>query len=355
MSRQSLAKAHQKIQELAWEPAVSRAVHEVRHRLHLPEGAEEGPAQADPPLVLPDGGGEGQPRLRRRGRRDPRQHVPPGAGALAGMAEAVPVDHPAARDLRGPLDADAVPHGSEPGTAQRPGDPDDRRGPALDDPAEPQAPVHEQLHRPGRLQQQPAELPQRLLRHHRPAVRRGVHHRGRHHRGQHLPHHRRGDRVHEHAVRGHAGRGGRQRRLPAADGVPLGAVRRVPAHLQRLRHAADGAVGRGQPATARARPALRVVEQPRRRGRRDRHLHRVRHQGPPQGPGVLRGDVASLDLRRLLPQLPGPAREVRAHHSARPHRGGLEPDLEQGLRARGRAVLRHRVARQLLAHRPDDG
>ena len=33
---------------------------------------------------------------------------------------------------------------------------------------------------------------------------------------------------------------------------------------------------------------------------------------------------------------------------------GVEPDLEQGLRARGRAVLRHRLARQLLADRPDD-
>ena len=35
--------------------------------------------------------------------------------------------------------------------------------------------------------------------------------------------------------------------------------------------------------------------------RRDRHVHRVRHQGPPQGPRVLRRDVAPLDLRRLLP------------------------------------------------------
>jgi hypothetical protein len=31
---------------------------------------------------------------------------------------------------------------------------------------------------------------------------------------------------------------------------------------------------------ARARPPLRVVEQPCGRGRRDRHVHRVRHQGP---------------------------------------------------------------------------
>ena len=61
-----------------------------------------------------------------------------------------------------------------------------------------------------------------------------------------------------------------------------------------------------------------------------------------------------LDLRRLLPQLPRPAGEVRPGDPARPHRGGLEPDLEQGLRPRGRAVLLHRVARQLLADRPDD-
>ena len=36
---------------------------------------------------------------------------------------------------------------------------------------------------------------------------------------------------------------------------------------------------------------------------------------------------------------------------ARPRRGGLEPDLEQGLHPRGRPVLRHRLVRQLLAHR----
>ena len=53
--------------------------------------------------------------------------------------------------------------------------------------------------------------------------------------------------------------------------------------------------------------------------------------------------------------LPRAAREVRPGHPARPDRAGLGPDLEQGLRARGRAVLRHRLARQLLADRPDDG
>ncbi len=90
------------------------------------------------------------------------------------------------------------------------------------------------------------------------------------------------------------------------------------------------------------------------RRRRHRHVHRVRHEGPPQGPRELRGDVAALDLRRLLPQLPRPAGEVRPDDPPRPHRGVVEPDLEQGLRPRGRAVLRHRLARQLLADGRDD-
>jgi len=41
-------------------------------------------------------------------------------------------------------------------------------------------------------------------------------------------------------------------------------------------------------------------------GRGHRHVHRVRDQGPAQGTGVLCRDVAAVDLRRLLPQLPGP-------------------------------------------------
>ena len=108
--------------------ALPRAGLPVRDRLHVPEGQEEGPAQAGPPVVLPDAGGEGPPGLRRLRRRDPRQHVPPGPGALAGVAEAVPEHHPAAGDLGGPGDAAAVPHRAQPGAAQRPGDPDDRRG-----------------------------------------------------------------------------------------------------------------------------------------------------------------------------------------------------------------------------------
>ena len=48
------------------------------------------------------------------------------------------------------------------------------------------------------------------------------------------------------------------------------------------------------------------------------------------------------------------AGEVRPDHPARPRRGSLEADHRQGLRARGRAVLRHRLAGQLLAHRRHD-
>ncbi len=57
-------------------------------------------------------------------------------------------------------------------------------------------------------------------------------------------------------------------------------------HLQRLLDHPHGAGRRAQPPAARARPALCVVEQPRGRGRGHRHVHRVRHQGPPQGPRV---------------------------------------------------------------------
>src|SRR6266550_3213989 len=81
----------------------------LRNRLHVPEGEEEGPAQAGSALLFPDAGGEGPPRVRRGGRCDPRQHVPAGAGALAGMAEAVLVDHSVAGDLCCSRYAAAVP------------------------------------------------------------------------------------------------------------------------------------------------------------------------------------------------------------------------------------------------------
>ena len=144
---------------------------EVRDRLHVREGPEEGPAQAGPAVLLPHGGGEGQPRLRRDGRGDSRQHVPPGAGAVDGMAEAVPLHHPVPGDLGRASDAADDRDRPEPRGSQRACDSDDRRGSPLDDSDEPQAPVHEPLHRPGRVRHHHQGVPELLRRHDRPAVR----------------------------------------------------------------------------------------------------------------------------------------------------------------------------------------
>jgi Methane/Phenol/Toluene Hydroxylase len=76
--------------------------------------------------------------------------------------------------------------------------------------------------------------------------------RRRHHRGQRLLDDRGRDSLYQHAVRRHAGRGRRQRGLPAPDGVSFGPVRRVPPHQQRVRHPADGPGRRVQPQAARA-------------------------------------------------------------------------------------------------------
>ena len=69
---------------------------------------------------------------------------------------------------------------------------------------------------------------------------------------------------------------------------------------------------------------LRVLAEPRDRRCRHRHLHRVRHDQPRQGQGVLRGDVAPLDLRGLLPHLHAAAREVRHQDPPRRRPGGVE-------------------------------
>src|SRR5260370_12651821 len=99
---------------MGMETNVPRAGIPVRDGLHLQEGAEERPAQAGPAVLLPDAGGEGPPRLRRPGRCHPRQHVPPGARALAGMAEAAPFDHPAPRHLAGPAPTPTLPPPTHP-------------------------------------------------------------------------------------------------------------------------------------------------------------------------------------------------------------------------------------------------
>src|SRR6187455_2131250 len=66
------------------------------------------------------------------------------------MAEALPEHHPVPGDLRRPRHAARDQRGAQPRDPQRAGHPDDRRGSSLDDPDEPQAAVHEPLHRSGR-------------------------------------------------------------------------------------------------------------------------------------------------------------------------------------------------------------
>ena len=280
MSRQSVAKAHQKIQELSWEPQYHQPVSQYGTDYTFPKAQKKDPLKQVLRSYFP--------------MQEEKDHRVYGAqdGAIRGNMFRQVQERwlewqklflsiiPLPEISRRAGDAAAVPHGSQPGAAQRPGDPDDRRGTALDDPAEPQAPVHEQLHRPGRVQlvscgtsrtTTAARSAVSSPRASSPATRSPR---------RDLPHDRRRDGVHQHPVRRHARRGRGQRRLPAADGVPLGAVGRVAAHQQRLRDAADGAVRREQPPAARARPALRLVEQPPGGGRGHRHVHRVRHQGP---------------------------------------------------------------------------
>ena len=150
VTRQSLAKAHQKIQELAWEP--------MYHEPYMKYGTDYTfrKAQKKDPLK--------QVLRSYFPMQEEKDHRVYGAqdGAIRGnmfrqvqerwlewqklFLSIIPLPEiSAARSM--PMLFHTVP---EPGAAQRPGDPDDRRGAALDDPAEPQAPLHEQLHRPGR-------------------------------------------------------------------------------------------------------------------------------------------------------------------------------------------------------------
>ena len=87
--------------------------------------------------------------------------------------------------------------------------------------------------RPGRLRHHGGRLWQVLRIDHRASVRRGLPDRRRHHRGEHLLDGRGRDGIHEHAVRRDAVGSGAQRRLRPADGVLVGAVRRIASHRQR--------------------------------------------------------------------------------------------------------------------------
>ena len=117
MSRQSVAKAHEKIQELAWEPLYHEPVSQYGTDYTFQKAQEEGPAQAGSPVLLPDAGGEGPPGLWSGRRSYPREHVPAGPGTMARVAEAVPEHHPAAGDLRGSSYAAVVPHCAQSGAA----------------------------------------------------------------------------------------------------------------------------------------------------------------------------------------------------------------------------------------------
>ena len=109
MSRQSVAKAHQKIQELSWEPLYHEPVSQYGTDYTFEKAQKKDPLKQVLRSYFPMQEEKDHRVYGASGRRHPRQHVPPGTGALAGMAEAVPVHHPAARDLRGAGDAAAVP------------------------------------------------------------------------------------------------------------------------------------------------------------------------------------------------------------------------------------------------------
>ena len=247
MSRASITKAHTKIQELSWDPTFVEPVDKYPTDYTFEKAPKKDPLKQVLRSYFPM---EEEKDNRVFGAMD---------GAIRGnmfrqvqerwmewqklFLSIIPFPEiSAARAM--PLAINAVP---EPRGPQRPGHPDDRRGPPLDDPDEPQAAVHEPLHRPGRVRHHREGVLQLLRRHDRPPVRRGLHHRRRDHRRQRLPDDRRRDGVHERPVRRDARRGRRQRRLPAADGLPLGAVRRVAPHLQRLLDHPHGARRRAQP------------------------------------------------------------------------------------------------------------
>ena len=201
-------------------------------RLQDQEGAAR-PDEAGPAVLLPDAGGKGQPRLRRARCGAARRHVPQRRAALGRVDEAVPGDHPVPGDLGRPLDGDGRPPRARRGAAHRLHHADGRRVPPLDDPDEPEEVVHGELHRPGRVRHHRGRVRQVLRHHDRPPVRRGLRHRRRDHLGQRLPDGGGRDGVHQHAVRRDAVGSRPQRRLRAADRVPLGAVRREPAYRQR--------------------------------------------------------------------------------------------------------------------------
>ena len=177
MSRQSLAKAHQKIQELAWEPQYHEPYMKYKTDYTFRKAAKKDPLKQVLRSYFPM---EEEKDNRVYGAQD---------GAIRGnmfrqvqerwlewqklFLSIIPLPEiSAARSM--PMLFHVVPN------------PELHNGQAIQMIDEVRhSTIQQNLKRlymnnyidPAGLQQQPAQLPQRLLRHHRPAVRRGLHHR----------------------------------------------------------------------------------------------------------------------------------------------------------------------------------
>ncbi len=132
------------------------------------------------------------------------------------------------------------------------------------------------------------------------------------------------DGLHEYRVRGASRRRRSERRLHAADHLPVGAVRRGPPHLERLRDASHRAAGRRERAADRARPRAGVVDQPclPRRVRLGDHGVQLRR---PLRPRELPRQVGALDRERLVPLLRSEARQARTQLPGRDVRPRARP------------------------------
>jgi len=168
--RQRRGQGPQKIQELAWEPMYHSPV--SQYGTTTPSARRQKDPLSRCSVLLPDAGGEGPPVY---GAEDARSAATCSARCKSAGWSGRSCSCRSSRYRRSPPPARcrAVPQRAQPRAAQRQAIQMIDECQALDDPAEPQAPVHAELHRPGRLQQLAAQLPQRLLRDDRPAVAEG--------------------------------------------------------------------------------------------------------------------------------------------------------------------------------------
>ena len=99
MSRQSMARAHQKIQELSWEPLYHEPVSQYGTDYTFAQGPEEGPAQAGAPVLLPHAGEKDTVYERLQDSTIRGACFRPWRRRSLELAEAVPRHHPAPGDL----------------------------------------------------------------------------------------------------------------------------------------------------------------------------------------------------------------------------------------------------------------